>query len=93
MATVVVRPVDADGWPTMRGVRLAARQDARTRLALRISEANFTEHDLAVLVEVVLRWARAEGHHRVHLWVTETNAPPRRLYQGSGFAVTGARLT
>lgn len=44
-----------------------------------------------VLVEMVLQWARAEGHHRVHLWVTETNHPARRLYQGCGFAVTGER--
>jgi GNAT superfamily N-acetyltransferase len=43
------------------------------------------------LAETVLQWARAEGHHRVHLWVTETNDPARRLYEHCGFAVTGER--
>jgi len=43
------------------------------------------------LVETVLQWARAEGHHHVHLWVTETNDPARRLYAHCGFAATGER--
>jgi len=44
-----------------------------------------------VLVETVLQWARTEGHSIVHLWVTETNDPARRLYERCGFALTGER--
>lgn len=44
-----------------------------------------------VLVEAVLQWARTEGHNSVHLWVTETNDPARRLYERCGFALTGER--
>lgn len=44
-----------------------------------------------VLVETVLQWARTEGHDLVHLWVTETNDPARRLYERCGFALTGER--
>lgn len=43
------------------------------------------------LVETVVRWARAEGHQRVHLWVTETNRTARRLYERCGFTPTGER--
>jgi GNAT superfamily N-acetyltransferase len=43
------------------------------------------------LVETILQWARAEGHELVHLWVTETNDPARRLYERCGFALTGER--
>jgi GNAT superfamily N-acetyltransferase len=44
-----------------------------------------------VLTETILQWARAEGHDLVHLWVTETNDPARRLYERCGFALTGER--
>jgi GNAT superfamily N-acetyltransferase len=43
------------------------------------------------LVEAVLQWARDQGHDSVHLWVTETNDPARRLYERCGFALTGER--
>jgi GNAT superfamily N-acetyltransferase len=43
------------------------------------------------LVETILRWAGAEGHDLVHLWVTENNDPARRLYERCGFALTGER--
>lgn len=142
MARIVVRAVRADGWQTMRDIRLAALQDAPHAFGSSYQrEVNFTEHDwlsrisrganfLAyagksapagivgafapepgvaelvsmwvhpqargqgighALVEMVLQWAKAADHHRVHLWVTETNHPARRLYQGCGFAVTGER--
>lgn len=144
MAKVVVRAVDADGWQTMRDVRLAALQDAPHAFGSSYQrEVSFTEEDwlsrisrgvnyLAyvdeagpgpagivgafepqpgvaelvsmwvhprarghgvadALIGIVLQWARAEGHHRVHLWVTETNHPARRLYERFGFAVTGER--
>ncbi len=45
------------------------------------------------LGEAVLAWARAEGFPRVALWVTDGNAPARRLYERLGFAVTGMRNT
>jgi GNAT superfamily N-acetyltransferase len=43
------------------------------------------------LVQTVVQWARGEGHACVHLWVTETNNPARRLYERCGFALTGSR--
>jgi len=43
------------------------------------------------LVTAVVRWAAAEGHRDVHLWVTETNEPARRLYERCGFTLTGER--
>jgi GNAT superfamily N-acetyltransferase len=43
------------------------------------------------LVGAVVQWAQAQGHSSVHLWVTETNAPARRLYESCGFAATGER--
>lgn len=142
MARIVVRAVAADGWPTMRDVRLAALQDAPHAFGSSYQrEVSFTETDWRsrirrganfiayadetgpagivgafepqpgvaelvsmwvhprargqgvadALVGAVLQWARAEGHHRVHLWVTETNDAARRLYERCGFAVTGER--
>lgn len=41
------------------------------------------------LVAAVSSWAAACQATSVHLWVTETNAPARRLYQRCGFTLTG----
>jgi ribosomal protein S18 acetylase RimI-like enzyme len=43
------------------------------------------------LIEAVVGWARAERLGRVHLWVSETNDPARRLYERFGFTATGER--
>jgi GNAT superfamily N-acetyltransferase len=43
------------------------------------------------LVAAAAEWARARGAERVHLWVTETNKPARRLYERCGFIPTGER--
>jgi ribosomal protein S18 acetylase RimI-like enzyme len=43
------------------------------------------------LVEGVMEYARAQGAPRVHLWVTESNKPARRLYERCGFTPTGER--
>ena len=43
------------------------------------------------LVEWVAQHARGRAVPRVHLWVTETNKPARRLYERSGFTPTGER--
>ena len=43
------------------------------------------------LVAAVARWAEANGAKSLHLWVTETNAPARLLYQRLGFVPTGER--
>jgi len=44
-----------------------------------------------VLVETVIRWARATNASSVHLWFTETNQRARRLYERCGFSPTGER--
>ena len=41
------------------------------------------------LVAAVTGWARARRAASVHLWVTETNAPARTLYERCGFTLTG----
>jgi GNAT superfamily N-acetyltransferase len=41
------------------------------------------------LVAAVIGWARDQNAAEVHLWVTETNAPARALYDRCGFALTG----
>jgi GNAT superfamily N-acetyltransferase len=43
------------------------------------------------LIDAVVRWARDKGADSVHLWVTETNKPARRLYERCGFTATGER--
>jgi GNAT superfamily N-acetyltransferase len=43
------------------------------------------------LVATVVGWARDQNAAEVHLWVTETNAPARALYERCGFALTGEK--
>ena len=43
------------------------------------------------LIEATADWARARDHAALLLWVTESNAPARRLYERCGFAPTGER--
>ena len=41
------------------------------------------------LIEATAGWARSRGHDTLFLWVTESNAPARRLYERCGFTPTG----
>jgi GNAT superfamily N-acetyltransferase len=43
----------------------------------------------AALVEASVAWAKAHSFDALFLWVTESNAPARALYERSGFAPTG----
>jgi len=43
------------------------------------------------LVASVIDWAGKRNAECVRLWVTETNAPARALYERCGFALTGER--
>jgi len=43
------------------------------------------------LIEAALGWARSRGLDSMYLWVTEANAPARRLYERCGFTMTGDR--
>ena len=43
----------------------------------------------AALVDAAADWAKARDHDTLYLWVTETNAPARLLYERCGFTPTG----
>ena len=43
------------------------------------------------LIDAVIGWARDRDASTVHLWVTETNSPARRLYERCGFTATAER--
>jgi GNAT superfamily N-acetyltransferase len=43
------------------------------------------------LVEAAANWAKARDFGSLCLWVTESNAPARRLYERCGFVPTGER--
>ena len=41
------------------------------------------------LIEATAGWARSRGYDTLYLWVTESNASARRLYERCGFTPTG----
>lgn len=44
------------------------------------------------LIDAVANWAATDQHAAtLHLWVTESNKPARRLYERTGFTPTGER--
>jgi GNAT superfamily N-acetyltransferase len=43
------------------------------------------------LITAAVDWARARDHDNLFLWVTESNAPARALYERCGFALTGEK--
>ncbi len=43
------------------------------------------------LIDAVIGWARERNATSVHLWVTETNKPARRLYERCGFSLIAER--
>jgi GNAT superfamily N-acetyltransferase len=43
------------------------------------------------LIEATAGWAQSRGFGALYLWVTESNAPARRLYERCGFTGTGER--
>lgn len=45
------------------------------------------------LVAAVVEWVRHHDATSVQLWVTETNAAARRLYESCGFVLSGRRRT
>ena len=44
------------------------------------------------LIGATADWARHRGFAGLLLWVTESNAPARRLYERCGFTLTGERM-
>jgi GNAT superfamily N-acetyltransferase len=45
----------------------------------------------AALIGAAADWAKARDHDTLYLWVTESNATARRLYERCGFTPTGER--
>jgi ribosomal protein S18 acetylase RimI-like enzyme len=43
------------------------------------------------LIEAAADWAKARDYDTLFLWVTESNAAARRLYERCGFTATGER--
>ena len=43
------------------------------------------------LVKAAVSWTKGHDFGSLHLWVTEANAPARRLYERCGFTATGER--
>jgi GNAT superfamily N-acetyltransferase len=43
----------------------------------------------AALVDEVLAWAHEKGHPEIRLWVVAGNTAARRLYENTGFVLTG----
>jgi GNAT superfamily N-acetyltransferase len=43
------------------------------------------------LIQATADWTRSRGFDALALWVTEPNAPARRLYERCGFTPTGER--
>jgi GNAT superfamily N-acetyltransferase len=43
------------------------------------------------LIETAADWAKSRDYDTLYLWVTESNAPARRLYERCGFTPTGER--
>jgi GNAT superfamily N-acetyltransferase len=43
------------------------------------------------LIEAAADWAKTRDYDTLYLWVTESNAPARRLYERCGFTPTGER--
>jgi len=43
------------------------------------------------LIETAAGWAKSRDYDTLYLWVTESNAPARRLYERCGFTPTGGR--
>jgi len=43
------------------------------------------------LIMAAAGWAKTHEHETLYLWVTESNAAARKLYERSGFTVTGER--
>jgi GNAT superfamily N-acetyltransferase len=43
------------------------------------------------LIGAAIAWAGSHGHRALFLWVTESNAPARLLYERHGFTPTGER--
>ena len=70
---------DADGSKHPDVVSMWVRPTARGQ---KVGEA---------LIEATANWARGRGFGVLHLWVTESNAAARRLYERCGFTLTGER--
>jgi GNAT superfamily N-acetyltransferase len=80
------------GLPEPAGMAgVLAGQDASDLIAMWVHPAARGQKVGEALIEAAAEWARSRGFDSMYLWVTESNAPARRLYERSGFTMTGER--
>jgi ribosomal protein S18 acetylase RimI-like enzyme len=82
----------AAGLPEPAGIAgIVVADDEAHLIALWVRPAGRGRKVGEALIEATARWARSRGFDALYLWVTESNAPARRLYERCGFTTTGER--
>jgi ribosomal protein S18 acetylase RimI-like enzyme len=81
-----------DGNPEPMGLAGVYEEDGAADLvSMWVRPAGRGQRIGGALVGAACEWAKAHGHDSIFLWVTESNAPARRLYERCGFTPTGIR--
>ena len=80
------------GLPEPAGMAgVLAGHDGADLIAMWVRPAARGQKVGEALIEAAAEWARSRGFDSMYLWVTESNASARRLYERSGFTMTGER--
>jgi len=80
------------GLPGLAGMAgVLAEVDTAHLIAMWVRPAARGQKVGEALIEAAVEWSRPQGLRRMYLWVTESNAPARRLYERCGFTMTGER--
>jgi GNAT superfamily N-acetyltransferase len=83
---------ETDGLPEPAGIAgIVVADGAADLIAMWVRPAARGQKVGEALIEAATEWARSRGYAAVSLWVTESNAPARHLYERCGFTPTGER--